>query len=201
VPRAAKDPGTGLTQQQENFCVQYVTGEQGVAGNGSECVRRTFNYKRSKASTIQRKAKEILNMGTIQARIAILRASVAKTAGIKAADILREASLMAMARPYMILNEDGSLKPWDEWPEPARAALAGIDVEAMFDGRGEEREHVGNVKKYKFFDKNAAMERMFKHFGLFEKDNRQRVDPVAALLAAIDGHAKLAPAGAAVAKR
>jgi hypothetical protein len=29
------------------------------------------------------------------------------------------------------------------------------------------------VRKYKVADKNAALERLFKHLGLFEKDNKQ----------------------------
>lgn len=42
--------------------------------------------------------------------------------------------------------------------------------------------------KYVFWDKNSAMERLFKHKGLFELDNKQKADPLADLLGALKGN-------------
>ena len=36
-------------------------------------------------------------------------------------------------------------------------------------------------------DKGAAMERLFKHLGLYERDNEQKTDPLTSLLHAIAG--------------
>ena len=35
---------------------------------------------------------------------------------------------------------------------------------------------------YKISDKNTALEKLFKHLGLYELDNQQRVDPLVAVL-------------------
>jgi hypothetical protein len=41
---------------------------------------------------------------------------------------------------------------------------------------------VGYTKKYKVADKNAALEKLFKHFGLYEVDNRQQGEAAAAMV-------------------
>ena len=42
--------------------------------------------------------------------------------------------------------------------------------------------------KYKFWDKNAALEKASKILGLYELDNKQKMDPLASLLAGLAGN-------------
>lgn len=63
-----------LTQKQENFCLAYIE-----TGNASEAYRRAYDADDSSDTTINRKAKEMMDNGKISARIAALRApAVAK---------------------------------------------------------------------------------------------------------------------------
>ena len=89
--------------------------------------------------------------------------------------------------PRKLLNDDGSPKPITELDDDTAACLAGLDIQEVYEGSGADRVFVGYVKKYKIADKNSALDKAMKHLGLFEKDNAQKVDPFAELLAAIQG--------------
>ena len=64
--------GKKLTQKQENFCLKYSE-----CGDASEAYRYTYNAKKMKAETINKRASELLNEkknGHITGRVAELRA-------------------------------------------------------------------------------------------------------------------------------
>lgn len=55
---------SNLTPKQEKFCQEYIK-----TGNASEAYRRAYDTKKSKESTINRRAKELLDDGKITARL------------------------------------------------------------------------------------------------------------------------------------
>jgi|MTBAKSStandDraft_1061840.scaffolds.fasta_scaffold02471_3 hypothetical protein len=57
----------GLTQRQEKFCRAFR-----LTGNASEAYRQSFECPKAKPATINRKAKALLDMGKIEARIRML---------------------------------------------------------------------------------------------------------------------------------
>jgi phage terminase small subunit len=57
-----------------------------------------------------------------------------------------------------ILNDDGSLRPVKEWPKVWRQYISGFEISEMFDGRGDERQMVGLLKKIKWPDKLKNLE-------------------------------------------
>lgn len=63
-----------------------------------------------------------------------------------------------------LYDEDGSLKPVAEWPRVWRTGLvAGIDTEALFAGRGEDREQIGTIQKVKLADRGKRLEMLGRH--------------------------------------
>lgn len=62
-----------------------------------------------------------------------------------------------------ILEDDGALKPVKEWPQIWRQFVSGIDVSELFDGKGEERKHIGVLKKIKWPDKLKNLGLIGKH--------------------------------------
>lgn len=62
-----------------------------------------------------------------------------------------------------ILNEDMTIKPISEWPLVWRRYLSGFDLAEIFEGRGEDREMVGVLKKIKWPDKVKNLELLGKH--------------------------------------
>jgi hypothetical protein len=60
-------------------------------------------------------------------------------------------------------------------------AVASIEVDELFDGKGKGRKFIGYTKKVKFWDKNSGIEKAMKHLGLFAEDNKQRMGALANL--------------------
>lgn len=191
MPRAHIDKTTGMTEKQERFCVLYVTGgednEPELIGNGSACYRIAFSPRTATAKSINERASRLLANRKIQARIKLLRDTIAERAGMTRTEIMKIAAHMARATLADFYDESGALKLPSEWTDEMRHAAAGLKTHDLFEGHGDERVKVGEVKELRLCDKNAAVDRWFKHFGLYEKDNKQKSDPITQLLEAING--------------
>lgn len=175
MPRARVNPETGLTQRQEVFCVLYVTGDSKINGNGTACYRRAFQPKTATDATIAKKASALLDREHIRRRIGELREKVAEKAAVTAAEALKIAANLARADIRKLYHEDGRLKAPHELDDETAAALASIEVAEI---AGDDKTVVV-TKKVKLWDKNAALDRLFKHLGLFEKDNAQTGNAIA----------------------
>jgi hypothetical protein len=65
--------------------------------------------------------------------------------------------------------------------------VASVEVVEEFAGTGAKRVQIGWVKKVKLWDKNPSIEKAMKFLGMFEKDNKQKTDPLREFLAALPG--------------
>ena len=80
------------------------------------------------------------------------------------------------------LRSNGDLKPIDEWPAIWRQGLvAGVEVEALFEGSGEERVQVGFVKKIRLSDRLRRLELIGKHVGVNAFQNQVVINDVEGL--------------------
>lgn len=77
---------------------------------------------------------------------------------------LREFVEVDLARAF---GADGALLPMDQIPPDIRRALAGVEVEELFAGKGDKREHVGTVRKIKRVDPARALELLGKYRRMF----------------------------------
>lgn len=64
-----------LTEKQERFCLAYIE-----TGNASEAYRRAYGAENMAPSTVNRKAKDVLDNGKITARLQELRAPAVASA-------------------------------------------------------------------------------------------------------------------------
>jgi len=149
-----------LTSKQEAFCLAYLE-----AGNASDAYRRAYDAGRMKAETVNRKAKALMDDGKIAARIGELRAAVAKRTVISEVRVIEETARIGLFDPARLFDENGALLPIRNMPEDVRAAIASIEFD-----------DAGRVKKVKAWDKNSALEKIMRHLGSFERDNRQRAN-------------------------
>ncbi|MDB5601165.1 MAG: hypothetical protein JWN71_3209 [Xanthobacteraceae bacterium] len=63
-----------------------------------------------------------------------------------------------------LYNDNNDLKPVSEWPIIWRQGLvAGIDVEALFEGIGENRVQIGHLKKLRLSDRVRRLELIGRH--------------------------------------
>lgn len=81
--------------------------------------------------------------------------------------VLNELSHMAFFDLREAYNDDGTLKKPKDWPDSVARALAGVEVEELFEGTGKERECVGDTSKIKLHDKIKALTLIGQEHGMF----------------------------------
>lgn len=178
-----------LSPQQEAFAVAVVSGK-----TQADAYREA--YPKSKAwkdDSVHNKASALMRNAQVKARVKELQGFVADQGIATARQTLIEASRIALFDPRKLFREDGSPKPISELDDDTAAALAGLDVHEEYAGSGDDRVFIGYTKKYKVADKNAALEKLFKHHGLYELDNQQKTDPLTDLIKAINAAASPLP--------
>lgn len=94
----------------------------------------------------------------------------------------RETARIAFFDPRKIVDASGSPIPLHLLDEDTVAAIEGVDISEYFTGSGDSRKVKRRTYKFKIGGKNAALDRASKILGLFEADNRQKADPLVALL-------------------
>lgn len=152
----------GLTLQQEAFARAVASGK-----TQSDAYRIAYPKSKTwKDTSVNVNASQMLADTNIAQRVAILAAKVEEKFAIDTAKLLQEASALAHSDIANIMHPDGRVKLPNELDAATRAAVASFKIDEY-----------GRIE-YKFWDKNSAHERLFKHKGLFEIDNKQKTDPL-----------------------
>lgn len=154
---------SNLTPKQETFCQKYIE-----LGDATKAYYAAYDAKNSKPITANRRAKELLDNGKIQARVRELQALHLKRHTVTVDRVLREFARLAFLDIRKAFNEDGSLKPIHEMDDETAAAIAAIEVETLFEGKGQDRESVGRLHKIKLSDKKGALDSLARHLGMFK---------------------------------
>lgn len=171
-----------LTPQQEKFALGVASGK-----TQADAYREAYpRSKKWKDDSVYPKASNLMANGKVSARVAELRERITSIGIASAERVLLEASRLALFDPRKLFCDDGSPKPINELDDDTAAALSGLDVTEEWDGSGEGRVFVGMTKKYKIADKNSALEKLFKHHGLYGEDNKQSASKVTVVLSPKD---------------
>lgn len=135
--RRTVDPVTGLTANQEAFCVELAR-----TGDASASYKKAYSADRMSAATVSRCAFELQKNPKITARLTSLRADVRKKSGItleehmKALGVLRNLASTAKQYSAAITAEmargkvSGLYAPDDESgdaPAPVRVEISVVD--------------------------------------------------------------------------
>jgi len=143
----------------------------------SEAYRQA--YPRSKswaAESVRVNAAKLAADTNVSLRIKELMAEAASLAALVGSEILWELRCIARSDIGGIMHADGRVKLPQELDACTRAAVASFEMDEY-----------GRIK-YKFWDKNAALEKAMKHLGLYEIDNKQKTDPLKELLKGLSGN-------------
>lgn len=106
-------------------------------------------------------ASRTLQEPAVQKMIDELLATAAPTSGLTVEAVLTETARIALNDSRRFFKADGKMIPPVEWTDDMQAAVASVDMEA------------GVIK---FWNKNDALEKAFRHLGLYERDNRQKAE-------------------------
>ena len=151
----------GLTPQQEGFAVAVAAGS-----NLSDAYRGAYKTARMTAKQINEEASKLAGNPKITQRIRALQGASADASILSSARVLDEIAKVAHSDVSGIMHPDGRVKLPHELDDATRAAVASFEIDAT-----------GRIK-YRFWDKNAALEKAAKHLGLYKADNEQRPAPI-----------------------
>lgn len=115
----------------------------------------------------------------VRGELAVRRVEVQKAAHLETERLLEETAKIVFSDIRKVFNKDGTLKMPHEWSPDIASAIATFEVIESKSGM--------RTIRIKLWDKNAAIEKVMKHLGLFEIPNTQKSDPLGDLLRAIDG--------------
>jgi phage terminase small subunit len=150
----------GLTPQQEKFCQEIARGL-----NQSDAYRAAYKAGKMTPKQIHEEASKLAANPKVSQRVAQLQRLAADAAVLDRTEILRELRRVAKSDIAGIMRRHEGratvLLP-DELDPATRAAVASFKMDEF-----------GRIE-YKFWDKNAALDKAMKHLGLFEADNAQK---------------------------
>lgn len=161
-----------MSPQRETFARHLASGM-----SQSEALRKC-NIKAAhwKAAAVHQTASRWAADAQVQARVAELQQQLGEQAVLRAADALREIARIALFDPRGIVDDKGRLKLLHELDDKTASGVAAFEIS-----------DTGGIK-YKFHDKNAALEKACRILGLYERDNQQKTDPLTELLKSLSGN-------------
>lgn len=152
----------GLTQKQENFCLEYIK-----SGNGSGAYRKAYDASGMTDEAVNVEASRLLDNPKIILRLDDLRDKAEAKSLVTVGKILRELHTLATVDIRQAFDEQGNLKAIKDLPEDVARAIASIESFEEYSGRGDKRDPVGYTRKIRMVDKIRALELCGKHLKMF----------------------------------
>lgn len=81
--------------------------------------------------------------------------------------VIREMKTLALSDIRACFDDAGNVKSPKEWPASVAKAIASFEIDEIFAGQGEDRQHIGYKKRIKFWDKGKQLEALAKKMGFF----------------------------------
>lgn len=147
-----------FTARQLTFIGEYCKSKNGVkAATKAGCPKDSAGQQ----------AYKWLKNPQISAEIDRRLTKTATKLEITAERVLAELAKLAFFDPRKMFNSDGSPKQILDLDDETAACVAGLEVNELFEGDGDQKHAYGLIKKIKLCDKRAALVDLGKHLELF----------------------------------
>lgn len=177
MARGKPAPDSPLTEKQLAFVERYL-----VHFNGTQAAIEA-GYAKTRAAVT---ASELLAHPAVQhhlsSRRRAVRDEIRVEAGLDRQRIILELARIAFFDIRQIYDEGGALRPPHEWPDDVAAAVSSLETLEQIGPKGE---MLGLVRKIKQESKLAALDKLMRHLGMYEQDNRQQGGALVDLLAMV----------------
>ncbi len=142
------------------FCKEYV-----IDFNGTQAaIRAGFSEH-----TAQEQAAFLLSNIMVRREINRLRKLREKRLEASADFVVRELMRISKFDIRKAFDQNGDLKKITELSEDVAKCISGVEVDDIFEGRGQDKKHIGYTRKIKAWDKVRALEALGEHFGIFKR--------------------------------
>lgn len=148
-----------LTSKQKRFCNEYLVDHN---------AKRAMIAAGYSAKTAEVTGSKMLRVVKVKAYLAEKERKIEKKLEITAERTLREVARIAFGDARQFFDKEGKLIPIHLLNDDAAAALAGMEVEEVFD-KTRKGLQIGVLKKIKRYDKLPALNILAKHFKIFEE--------------------------------
>lgn len=145
-----------LTEKQKRFADEYL-----IDMNATQAAARA-GYKDPNIG------RQLITKNNVSEYIQHRREKLQNKLDITQDRVLLEYARLAFFDPRKLFNDDGSPRDVTALDDDTAAALAGLDVQEVYEGTGESKVFDGYVKKYKLANKLGALDSLGKHLGLFD---------------------------------
>lgn len=116
-------------------------------------------------------ASQMLATEEVENYLQVLRDAASEKTGITGARVLEEIGRLAFADIRKYYRGDNQLIPVTDLDDDAAAALASVKTFEEFTPDGDP---IGTSKEIKLYNKLDGLEKLARHLGLYEKDNKQK---------------------------
>lgn len=158
-----------LSDKDDLFCREFV-----IDLNATQAYKRV--HPKAKVTTCRTESSKLLAKPNIRSRINELIVERSAKTEIEAETVLRELYALATVDPIEIFTDDHRVKSLGDMPKSVRKAIAGIDIVDIYEGIGQDKMKVGEIKKIKFWDKNKSLENLGRHLRLFTDNVKLEID-------------------------
>jgi phage terminase small subunit len=148
-----------LTAKQQRFVVEFLA-------NGMNATRAAISAGYSE-KTAESQGSRLLSNVKVAKIIGDKASKALAKREITAERVLDEIAKLAFLDPRKLFASDGSLVPIHELDDDTAASVAGLEVNELFEGDGEQKHAYGLLKKIKIADKGQNLERLGRYFKLF----------------------------------
>lgn len=116
-------------------------------------------------------AWQMLQLPDVKEYVSLLRFGQSERTMVTADRVQSEIARLAFSDIREYYDDNGLLLSPKQLSDDAAAALAGIEVDEMFDSIGFK---IGDTKKIKLYDKLNALDKLARRLGMFSEDNAQK---------------------------
>jgi phage terminase small subunit len=147
-----------VTPKQRRFVAEYL-----VDHNGAQAAIRA-GYSPTRA---RQTAFVLLNDEDVREAVAAGDKAIEDQLVMSRIEVLRRLSAIARADIRKVVGPDGEPLLLNELDDETAAGLGGVEVEEIYEGRGEERRSIGRLHKFKTRDTIRALELLGKNHALW----------------------------------
>jgi phage terminase small subunit len=151
-----------LTIKQEKYAQGLFTGL-----SQTDAYKQAYNAENMSDEAIYVEASRLSDNPNVSLRISELTNELRLRSMVTVEKVVSEYAKLGFFDPRKLFHDDGKPKDITELDDDTAAALAGLDVQEVYEGSGEDRKFVGYTKKYKLTDKRAALDSMARYLGMF----------------------------------
>lgn len=161
-----------LTDRQRRFVSEYI-----IDLSATHAAIRA-GYAKKSAPKI---GWELLQNPHVAKAVAEEKAARERRTRITADRVLEQFGRAAFYDVRKLFTQSGALKPVHEIEDDEAVGIAGIESVEMTDAEGNV---TGIIRKVRFIDRTAAMDKIARHLGLYERDNTRTVNGSVSMLVA-----------------